>query len=171
MKAKVFQLLLALLLLPSSVVLADEEYDDTPQQALVLRFTDQTTASFFLADEPEVGFADGKLTVNATGVATDYEQSAVAEFYFDYVTPPPPTPPTSLSSVDGKSFSFVYTDNNTVTVSGSKAASATLYTADGQLVASKNVVNGTVTMSLEGCKPGVYVLTLQNEHTFKLIKK
>ena len=42
---------------------------------------------------------------------------------------------------------------------------------DGALVARKSVVEGAVSVSLDSCKPGVYVLTLENEHTFKLIKR
>lgn len=89
MKARLLQALLALLLLSPSVATYADGTDTTPRQALVLKFVDDGTASFFLADQPEVGFADGKLTVTSVGVTTDYEQSAVAEFYFDYVCQPP----------------------------------------------------------------------------------
>ena len=81
MKTRLLQALLVLLLLAPSLVAHADEADTTPRQALVLKFVDDATASFFLADKPEVGFADGKLTVTSNGVATDYEQSAVAEFY------------------------------------------------------------------------------------------
>ena len=112
-----------------------------------------------------MGFADGKLTVTSNGVATDYEQSAVAEFYFDYVVP------TAIVGTEGKAFSFTYDDNRTVKVSGAKAAEAALYAADGTLVMRKRVADGTVVLNLDNCKPGVYVLTLENEQTFKLIKQ
>lgn len=101
----------------------------------------------------------------SVGVTTDYEQSAVAEFYFDYVVP------TAIAGTESKTFSLTYTDNRTVTVGGTKAKTATLYAADGTLVARKSVVEGAVSVSLDSCKPGVYVLTLENEHTFKLIKR
>lgn len=165
MKARLLQALLALLLLSSSVATYADDTDTTPRQALVLKFVDDGTASFFLADQPEVGFADGKLTVTSVGVTTDYEQSAVAEFYFDYVVP------TAIAGTESKTFSLTYTDNRTVTVGGTKAKTATLYAADGTLVARKSVVEGAVSVSLDSCKPGVYVLTLENEHTFKLIKR
>ena len=165
MKTRLLQALLVLLLLAPSLAAHADEADTTPRQALVLKFVDDATASFFLADKPEVGFAGGKLTVTSNGVATDYEQSAVAEFYFDYVVP------TAIAGTESKTFSLTYTDNRTVTVGGTKAKTATLYAADATLVARKSVVEGAVSVSLDSCKPGVYVLTLENEHTFKLIKR
>lgn len=165
MKTRLLQALLVLLLLAPSLAAHADEADNTPRQALVLKFVDDATASFFLADKPEVGFADGKLTVTSNGVATDYEQSAVAEFYFDYVVP------TAIVGTEGKAFSFTYNDNRTVKVSGAKAAEAALYAADGTLVMRKRVADGTVVLNLDNCKPGVYVLTLENEQTFKLIKQ
>lgn len=165
MKTRLLQALLALLLLAPSLVAHADEADTTPRQALVLKFVDDATASFFLADKPEVGFADGKLTVTSNGVATDYEQSAVAEFYFDYVVP------TAIAGTKGNAFSFTYDDNRTVKVSGAMAAEAALYAADGTLVMRKRVADGTVVLNLDNCKPGVYVLTLENEQVFKLIKQ
>ena len=79
--------------------------------------------------------------------------------------------PTAITGTESKTFSLTYTDNRTVTVGGTKAKTATLYAADGTLVARKSVVEGAVSVSLDSCKPGVYVLTLENEHTFKLIKR
>ena len=165
MKAKFLKNLLALLLLvmPSAIFAADA--DETPRQALVLKFADETTANFFLADKPTIGFADGKLTMTSEVATTDYDQADVVEFYFDNVVP------TAIASSKSKTFSLTYNDNRTVKVSGSKASTATLYAADGALVQSKNVTDGVVTMTLDGCQPGVYVLILENEHTFKLIKK
>lgn len=55
MKARLLQALLALLLLSPSVATYADDTDTTPRQALVLKFVDDGTASFFLADQPEVG--------------------------------------------------------------------------------------------------------------------
>ena len=79
--------------------------------------------------------------------------------------------PTAITGTESKTFSLTYTDNRTVTVGGTKAKTAMLYAADGTLVARKSVVEGAVSVSLDSCNPGVYVLTLENEHTFKLIKR
>lgn len=163
MNAKIFKTVLALLLLAMPAAIFAAEADDAPRQALVLKFADETTANFFLADKPTIGFADGKLTVTATELTADYEQTAVTEFYFDTITP------TAIAGVKG-AFGFAYTDG-VVRVSGSKARVAALYAADGTLVESRNVVDGAVELSLANRKPGVYVLNLENEHSFKIVKK
>ena len=163
MNAKIFKTVLALLLLAMPTAIFAAEADDAPRQALVLKFADETTANFFLADKPTIGFADGKLTVTATELTADYEQTAVTEFYFDTITP------TAIAGVKG-AFGFAYTDG-VVRVSGSTARVATLYAADGTLVESRNVVDGAVELSLANRKPGVYVLNLENEHSFKIVRK
>lgn len=165
MKARLLQALLALMLLSPSLAAHAEDADTTPRQALVLKFVDDATANFFLADKPEVKFADGKLTVTSEVATTDYNQSDVAEFYFDTIVP------TAIVGNENNTFSLTYNDNRTVKVSGSKASTATLCAADGTLVQRANLTDGAVTMTLDGCQPGVYVLTLNNEHVFKLIKK
>lgn len=163
MNAKIFKTVLALLLLAMPAAIFAAEADESPRQALVLKFADETTANFFLADKPTIGFADGKLTVTATELTADYEQTAVTEFYFDTIAP------TAIAGVKG-AFGFAYTDG-VVRVSGSKVRVAALYAADGTLVESRNVVDGAVELSLANRKPGVYVLNLENEHSFKIVRK
>ena len=104
--------------------------------------------------------------MKSKATSTDYDQSDVTEFYFKKYDPS-----TGVGSVSGGHFSFVYRDNANVVVSGTKAAKATLYTIDGKLVKSQPVDGGNVTVSLAGCQSGAYVLNLENEHTFKIIKK
>ena len=50
MKTRLLQALLALLLLAPTLAAYADEADTTPRQALVLKFVDDATASFFLAD-------------------------------------------------------------------------------------------------------------------------
>lgn len=165
MKGKFMQALLGLLLMAPSAVLANDA-GETPAQALVLKFADDTETWVFLADKPEVVFADGKLTVSSPEMTTDYDQSLVTEFYFDNRSTP-----AAIAEAEKQKPTFVFTDNNTVSVTGSHASSASLYTADGTLIQHKDVKNGAVSFSLKGCKAGVYVLNIQNEQTYKLIKK
>lgn len=140
--------------------------DDTEKrQALMLRFADSSTASYILDEKPEVGFADGKLTVTSPTVSTSYDQSAVKEFYFDYVIP------TSISSVAEGKFTFVYNDNGIMKISGAKSATATLYTVDGKKVASYAVNDGCVSVPMYRMQTGVYVLKLDNGQSFKVTNK
>lgn len=165
MKGKFMQALLGLLLMAPPTAWADDG-SETPAQALVLKFADNTETWVFLADKPEVAFADGKLVVSSQEMTTDYDQSTVTEFFFDYRSTP--------AGIDGTAAtqpSFTYTDNNMVSITGSHAANAALYTIDGTLVQRKAVKNGAVSFTLDDCKPGVYVLDTENEHSYKLIKK
>ena len=63
------------------------------------------------------------------------------------------------------------TDNTHVRVTGTKARVAQLYSLDGQLLTTRPTANGAVTVSLAECKPGVYVLRLENDRSFKVIRK
>lgn len=165
MKAKFLQALLVLLL-SVPIVAAAATDSETPRQALVLKFADATEETFFLADQPEVTFDGGKLKVMASGVETDFDQASVTEFYFDYRT----TPTSVTSATAGKS-TFSYTDNTTVSVTGSKGSVATLYTVGGKQLLRKSVEGGSVTVSLAGYAPGIYLLNIENDNTYKIIKK
>lgn len=159
------QALLGLMLLTPLAANAADEGDEAID-VLVLKMADETTAEFALADEPTVSFDNGKFTVVSQGVTTDYEQSDVTEFYFSKKSTE-----TGIGKAAEGNFSFVYNDNANVHVSGSKASKASLYTIDGKLVKSQKVNGGSVSVSLNECQPGMYVLNLENEHSFKIIKK
>ena len=90
----------------------------------------------------------------------------MTEFHFEKYSPA-----TGIQAGKDASFSFVYNDNATVRISGTKARKAMLYTTDGQLVKSLKVNNGSVNVSLSSYQPGTYVLHLENDHTFKITKK
>lgn len=165
MKVRFMQALLGLMLLtPAAASAADG--DDASVDMLVLKLADETTAQFMLADKPAISFADGKLAVTSQSASTEYAQSDVTEFHFEKYDPS-----TAIGKTTGSQFAFAYSDNATVSITGTKAPKATLYTADGKLVKSVRTAGGSVTVSLADCQAGVYVLTLENEHTFKVIKK
>lgn len=140
--------------------------DDVSVDMLVLKMADETTAEFKLDDTPVVSFEDGQLLVKSASATGSYDQSDVTEFYFKKYDPS-----TGISKALGSNFSFVYDDNANVVISGTKAAKASLYTIDGKLVKSQKVNGGNATVSVVDCQAGVYVLNLENEHTFKIIKK
>ena len=66
---------------------------------------------------------------------------------------------------------FTYNDNENIVVNGTKAKAATLYAIDGTLVKRQAVKDGAVSISLATVAAGTYILNLENEHTFKIIKK
>lgn len=165
MTGKFFQALLGLLLLGSTTMMSHAEDKAVP--CLVLKMTDAQTVKFALSEQPEVTFADGKLFVKSATVDADYPQSDVVEFYFsDEVL-------VGIASEANKSqvMTFTYNDNENIVVTGTKAKAATLYAIDGTLVKRQAVKDGAVSISLATVATGTYILNLENEHTFKIIKK
>lgn len=165
MKIKFMQALLGLMLLtPLSASAADG--DDASVDLLVLKLADASTAEFSLADEPSISFADGKLVVTSQEVTTDYAQEEVTEFYFKKKDTS-----TGINANVSNLFSFTYTDNANVVITGSKAHKASVYTIDGKIVKKLTVVDGAVNINLADAAPGIYVVNLEKEHSFKIIKK
>lgn len=164
-KRKIMQALLGMFFVAPATLMAADDVQTT-RQALVLKFADSTTASFILADKPVVGFADGRLTVKSDVAAADYNQKDVAEFYFDYVVP------TSIASTDAaKHITFCYDGGDIINVYSDSPIDASVYTADGKLVAQNKTKAGTAEVNIGGCKPGMYLLSVGGSHTIKIFKK
>lgn len=158
------QALLGLMLMTPMAANATD--GDTDVDMLVLKMTDETTKEFMIADKPIITFENDKLKVTSQSVTTDFDQAAVAEFYFQKYDPA-----TGITAAQGKFFSFTYNDNANIVVAGTTAKKATLYTVDGKLIKAQKIANGTATINLADCQSGVYVLNLENEQSFKIIKK
>ena len=134
-------------------------------EVLVLKFADDHTAKFLLADKPEISFADSKLTVTSQSLTTDYELSQVVEFHFTNATSD------VADKLNANDFSFSYIDNISITVKGTHALYSSLYNTDGRLIKRQRVENRYVQMSLEDCALGTYIFNLEGEQSFKIIKK
>ena len=124
---------------------------------------DSKTAEFKLSTRPVIAFSDDKLQITSDEISTDYPQSDVTEFYFTAIS-------TGIKEkVNPSTMSFSYTDN--ATISGSAAGEAVLYDANGKLLQRQKVSGGNATINVASYAPGVYILNLTNEHSFKIIKK
>ena len=132
---------------------------------LVLKMADSKTAEFKLSTRPVIAFSDDKLQITSDEISTDYPQSDVTEFYFTAIS-------TGIEEkVNPSTMSFSYTDNATIRISGSAAGEAVLYDANGKLLQRQKVSGGNTTINVDSYAPGVYILNLTNEHSFKIIKK
>lgn len=132
---------------------------------LVLKIADSKTAEFKLSTRPVIAFSDDKLQITSYEISTDYPQSDVTEFYFTAIS-------TGIEEkVNPSTMSFSYTDNATIRISGSAAGEAVLYDANGKLLQRQKVSGGNATINVASYAPGVYILNLTNEHSFKIIKK
>lgn len=163
MTGKILTAALSLMLCLTATTLRAATADAEPQ-VLVLKFADATTADFLFADTPEITFGDGKIVVTSTSGSTEYDEAQVAEYYFSETS-------TGISGATVGQFSFRYTDNTHVLVSGTRATQALLYDLSGRLIKSQAVSGGSASIDLSGCAPGTYILNLANDHSFKIIKK
>ncbi len=169
MKKKTLLILWGLLpvlmaLLPQTVVAQEAE-----PAYLVLEFADQSTRGFQLAAKPEIVFLGDKLNVTSDALDAEFNRADVAQFYFAETWTDPGGSVNSPANDD--SILLRYVDNETVTVSGASLTGAKLYNLDGKLLISKGADNGTITISLNGQNSGVYILTLSNNQSYKIIKK
>lgn len=105
------------------------------------------------------------MQITSDEISTDYPQSDVTEFYFTAIS-------TGIEEkVNTSTMSFSYTDNATICISGSAAGEAVLYDVNGKLLQRQKVSGGNATINVASYAPGVYILNLTNEHSFKIIKK
>lgn len=126
---------------------------------------DSKTAEFKLSTRPVIAFSDDKLQITSDEISTDYPQSDVTEFYFTAIS-------TGIEEkVNPSTMSFSYTDNATIRISGSAAGEAVLYDTNGKLLQRQKVSGGNAAINVASYAPGVYILNLTNEHSFKIIKK
>ena len=169
MKIRFMQALLGLMMLAPTV--AHAAAGDKVIDMLVLKMSDESTKLFALDSLPTITLADGKFSVTSGSVTTDYEQSEVTEYYFEKVDSATADSVTAISGPTKSRFTLTYLDNDHVVITGTQARRALLYTQGGQLVATRPTAGGSVTVSLSALQPGLYVLRLENEHSFKIIKK
>lgn len=163
------QALLGLMMLAPTV--AHAAAGDKVIDMLVLKMSDESTKLFALDSLPTITLADGKFQVTSGSVTTDYEQSDVTEYYFEKVDSTTADSVTAVTGPEASRFTLTYLDNSHVVVTGTKAHKALLYTQGGQLVAMQPTQGGRVTFNLSALQRGIYVLRLENEHSFKIIKK
>lgn len=138
--------------------------DEAQPEILVLKFSGGGTAEFKLSTKPEITFSADKLKVTSEAVETEYDRTEVTEFVFTSGT-------SSVGNASAGKLTLTYTDNESVSVTGTKASVAELYSTGGNLLSRQSVSGGSVTVSLQGYAPGVFILKLGNEQTFKIIKK
>lgn len=163
------QALLGLMMLAPAV--AHAATGDKVIDMLVLKMSDESTKLFALDSLPTITLADGKFTVTSGSVTTDYDQSEVTEYYFEKVDSATADSVTAVVGPAGSRFTLTYVDNDHVVITGTKARKAQLYAQGGQLLATQPTAGGSVTVSLSSLQRGIYVLRLENDHSFKIIKK
>lgn len=123
--------------------------------ALLITFTDGTTASYVLSEKPRVTFGQGTLLITSAGASAEYERATISRFTFVDAAELGIGPLTEGSMV------FEY-DGTTVRMAG---APIEVFTTGGTLI-----VRGTGSVSLSSQPSGIYVVR-SGRHTVKVVKK
>lgn len=134
-------------------------------KVLVVELQTGDMEDFLFADQPVVSFEGEKVLVTSSVASTEYERNDVKKFYFAAQA-------TAIADAQGKSaFSFEYIDNQTVRIKGNGLSEASLYNAEGKLVAKSQAAGESISVSLNGYAPGVYILSVPGHTSLKIVKK
>ena len=162
MKKTVALSLLMALLSSMCVFAADTE-------AIVTRLTisklDGSEVHFALADKPVITFADGNLVISNGEELISYPKTEVADFHFTTGTM------SAISQVEADDVMIQFVDNNHIVISGPGITSATAYNLQGMAVAQAKASDGAVTLDLSDKTAGVYLVSIPNHPTQKILKK
>ena len=132
---------------------------------LVVELRNGNVDNYMLAEKPQVTFSGEKCKIVSSSLTTEYDMANVLQAYFSE----------DKSSVEApmEEFTLVFTDPDTVQLSGVPAGSAVaLYSMAGSLLSSVTAdANGAATVSLNGLDKGVYVIQTANNKSFKIYRK
>jgi len=140
--------------------------------ALVVSSTTEQPYIFFLSEKPEIFFGNRGLEIYYQGSATSILISDIQDFHFEkreysssieeLVEPP------------GQTLSILWLDKETVRISGLfPNDTVQIYSHTGQMVYSQSYTDGDdfTTISLANLTPGIYIISISNKKSFKIIKK
>lgn len=160
MKKTLLSLMLAL---AAMTVQAQDEYS-----TLVVETMEGTKLEISLQKAPKVQMTDNAFIITCGEEIIGYTYGEVRKYYFKlskYVSVEP--------VVDERTIRVTFVDNATVVISGvDNPEVIRLYTLDGSRVAPQvEVAEGVITVSLSALDAGFYILNIDNEQSFKLLKR
>ena len=160
MKKTLLSLMLAL---AAMTVQAQDEYS-----TLVVETMEGTKLEISLQKAPKVQMTDNAFIITCGEEIIGYTYGEVRKYYFKlskYVSVEP--------VADERTIRVTFVDNATVVISGvDNPEVIRLYTLNGARVAPQvEVVEGVITVSLSALDAGFYILNIDNEQSFKLLKR
>lgn len=134
----------------------------------VLHLMNGETHSFRLPDTPVVTFDESDIIVSSAVAEFSHVRSDVEHMDFGKDD--------AMSGLSGNTdydndFSFSFTDNCTVEISGNRVASASVCSVSGATVVWQQAYDGAVNLDVSMLPPGVYVVVIPNYDSVKIIKK
>lgn len=160
MKKTLLSLMLAL---AAMTMQAQDEYS-----TLVVETMEGTKLEISLQKAPKVQMTDNAFIITCGEEIIGYTYGEVRKYYFKlskYVSVEP--------VADERTIRVTFVDNATVVISGvDNPEVIRLYTLDGSRVAPQvEVAEGVITVSLSALDAGFYILNIDNEQSFKLLKR
>ena len=160
MKKTLLSLMLAL---AAMTMQAQDEYS-----TLVVETMEGTKLEISLQKAPKVQMTDNAFIITCGEEIIGYTYGEVRKYYFKlskYVSVEP--------VADERTIRVTFVDNATVVISGvDNPEVIRLYTLNGARVAPQvEVAEGVITVSLSALDAGFYILNIDNEQSFKLLKR
>ena len=155
---------LTCLSLVSTKLMADEV------TALKVLLNDGTETLFVLPDRPVATLRGDSLLIVSERMSVGYLRSDISECSFvktDVVD-------TQLPSAEIKSLRYTYVDNRHVSIEGLGAGSVVaVYDAKGVSLSRQTVADcdSNIVIDLEGQPAGMYMITITNQPTIKIIRR
>lgn len=156
--------LIALLLVPS-VVMAEE----STSTVLVVELQDGDVHCYEAKKKPIITFNNDAVIVTTGTSSFEYAKNVFSRMFFKKQEIE-----TGINDVVANyhrpSITFRYIDDETIEVLTELKGLLRMYNLNGQLVATKNVTNGTAFISLSEIPSGIYLLNINNQ-TIKFCKR
>lgn len=117
-----------------------------------------------LDEDPRTTFKNGLLTITTSKMSTDYQLSNILRYTFENITD-------AVSSPESPNFGFRQKGDD-ITITGvEKETQATMYDVSGLMITTqKSDGNNPLHFTLEGRKPGIYMIQL-GDQTLKFLKR
>ena len=162
MKKRLLHLLIPLLAI-GSAARADE------QHALVISFHEGDSVAIVLAEKPCATLVGDSVRIEAPSFGATWLRSAIDHFHFGWYDP-------DLAGIDALPegmVRIVYTDNGTVCLHGIGDADAiAVYGLDGRRMSPVlTPLTDGIAVDLTACSAGVYLISINNQQSFKIIRQ
>lgn len=128
---------------------------------LSIEHTDGTSTHIMLSEAPTMTFDGADMVVKSSSFDLRVPRTEVAKFHFtkdEY---------SSIEEVAADDYLVSYSAN-TLTVAGSDVTLVMVYDLSGRQVASVRATDGTATVDLGACTPGIYVVAVKGHPSFKI---
>ena len=137
-------------------------------EALIVSMKDNKKVEFYMPENPRVKFGDSGIVISSKNFTGTYSYDVVRSLYFAKVDGP-----TSIKKVGKNTLQIIYDGQSTCVIKGlEKNDIVFVYDISGRKVECANRVStGSVSVSLQDCPKGVYLINVEGKHSFKVARK